>query len=91
MYILFVNPLSFSPADSSPQSLDLDPNIPLSRDTESHQPIRSEDSDPGVVARRLSMGDNEEEGKGEGPLVNQEAMHQAMELSQKLRIEALSK
>lgn len=40
------------------------------------------------VARRLSMTGSEEE--GEGPVVDEEAIHQTMEMSQRLQLEALS-
>lgn len=54
----------------------------------SHRPIRSLESD--VVAEQLSMGDDGIE-KGAEPLVNEDAIHQTMQLSQKLNIESLSK
>ena len=57
-----------------------------------HRPIKSQDS-PGI-ARQLSMsGAREHEVGGEwaGPVVDEEAIYQSMELSQRLRIESLSK
>lgn len=54
----------------------------------SHRPIRSLESD--VVAEQLSIGDDGIE-KGAEPLVNEDAIHQTMQLSQKLNIESLSK
>ena len=44
-----------------------------------------------MVARQLSSGDTDDEEKGAEPLVNEDAIHQTMDLSQKLKMESLSK
>ena len=71
-----------------------DSNVGKSCDTQSHQPIRSEESDSQSVARQSAIGsgiEREGEGQGEGPVVNEEAIHQTMEMSQRLNIDTLSK
>ena len=71
-----------------------DSSVVKSCDTQSHQPIRSEESDSQSVVRQPPMGsgtEREGEGQGEELVVNEEAIHQTMEMSQRLDIDALSK
>ena len=67
-----------------------DSSVVKSCDTQSHQPIRSEESDSQSVVRQPPMGSDTER-EGEGPVVNEEAIHQTMEMSQRLNMDALSK
>ena len=73
-----------SPAELSSSFQSPDPTISMSCDTEPHRPIRLDDHQE--VARQPSTDQ-----KGAESLVNEEVIHQKLELSQKLRIESLSK
>ena len=76
---------------SSPPSLDS--SVVKSCDMQSHRPIRSKESDSQSVVRQppLASGDEREgEGQGKEPVINKEAIHQTMEMSQRLNIDTLS-
>ena len=78
-FLIIINFFS-EPSQSDIPALDSPPGDPTSRD---HRPIGLKESIG--VARRLSMG-----GEGAGPVVDEEAMQQSLEFSQKLKIESLS-
>ena len=81
---------SVSPMEVSATSYDS--SVVRSCDTQSHQPIRSEESDSQLIARQSAIGiEREGEGQGEEPVVNEEAIHQTMEMSQRLNIDTLSR
>ena len=63
-------------------------NVSQSCDLQPHRPISLEESQS--VARQRSLGE-EEQREGEGLVVDEEAIHQSMELSQRLSLESLSK